>query len=99
MFDMGFLPEYCQPHRNLFEQRMKLDAMKASETSAPLLTLTKGCPMKGVLCTEEGAGFLPPGQVGFCEHTAFLSGQRLRANSRYPYVPVQPPSPGTVALL
>lgn len=78
---MGFLPEYCQPHRNLVEQRVKLDAMKAKEISAPLLTSAKACPMKGALCTEEGAGFLPLGQVGFCEHTAFLSGQRLRTNS------------------
>lgn len=55
--------------------------MEARETTAPLLTLAKACPVQSILCTEEGTGFLPPGQVGFCEHTAFLSGQRLRTNS------------------
>lgn len=71
MFDMGFLPEFCQPHRNLFEQQVKLGS---NETTAPLLTLAKACPMQGVLCTEEGTGFLFPGQVGFGEYIAFLSG-------------------------
>lgn len=54
-----------------FEQQVKLGS---NETTAPLLTLAKAYPMQGVLCTEEGTGFLFPGQVGFGEYIAFLSG-------------------------
>lgn len=80
MFDTGFLPEYCQPYRNLFEQRVKLDRNESQGNHCPSPHLSQAYPMQRALCIEEGAGFLPPGQVGFCEHTAFLSDQRLRTN-------------------